>query len=284
MSAEQKPPAAGPLDPPPAAQLEGLTIDLDGRRAVDGVDLSLSPGRRHGLIGASGSGKSLTGLSLLGLLPPTARVRGSVRVGGQEMLGRPEAQWAQLRGRTITAVFQDAVSGLNPLVRIGRQVREPLGRRSASSRAEVRAEVEQLLARVGFTDPGRVARCRPPELSGGQRQRVAIAMALACRPHLLIADEPTTSLDVTAQAEILRLLAEVTCGQDGPALLLISHDLPVIAQLCSDLSVLHDGAIVERGPVDEVVCDPQHPRTADLVDSARALDDALPRADRQVVP
>lgn len=282
MSVEQKQPAVERRDYPPPAQVEELTIDLDGHRVVDGVDLVLSRGRPHGVVGASGSGKSLTCLSLLGLLPPNAQVSGSIRVHGREVLGGSETQWAQLRGRTITVVFQDAVSGLNPLVRVERQVAEPL-RHADVSRARARAEVEALLGRVGFSDPRRVARCCPPQLSGGQRQRVAIAMALASRPDVLIADEPTTSLDVTTQAEILPLLSEVTGGQDGPALLFISHDLPVVAQLCSDISVLHDGAIVEHGPVSEVVSAPQHPRTADLVDSARALDDGLPPAHRQVV-
>lgn len=281
--AEQKPSAAESPSRPPPLQVQGLTVDLDGHRVVDHVDLALSPGQRHGVIGASGSGKSITALSLLGLLPPGARVRGSVRVHGREMLGQLEAQWAQLRGSTITTVFQDAVSGLNPLVRVERHVSEPLRGRIGTSRAAARAEVDAVLSRVGFSDPRRVARSRPPELSGGQRQRVAIAMALACRPDVLIADEPTTSLDVTAQAGILRLLAEVTGGNDGPALLFISHDLPVLAQLCGDLSVLDRGAIVECGPVREVLRNPRHPRTAELVDSARAFDDGLPRADRQEV-
>nr|WP_228046148.1 ABC transporter ATP-binding protein [Saccharopolyspora sp. HNM0983] len=263
-------------------QVEDVTIDLAGQRVVDGVGFALPPGSRHGMIGESGSGKSVTGLSLLGLLPPDARVRGSIRVRGREMLGRAASEWARLRGDAVAMVFQDAVSGLNPLVRIERQLSEPLRHRGGASAAEARTEAAALLSRVGFADPHRAARSYPPQLSGGQRQRVAIAMALACRPDVLIADEPTTSLDVTVQAGILQLLAEVTGGQDGPALLLISHDLPVVAQLCSEVTVLHDGSVIEHGPVHEVVRSPQHPRTAELVDSARTLDDGLPHAHRRV--
>lgn len=284
MLSEQKPLAAERPDRRrPALQVEDLIVDLDGRRVVDGVDLILSRGQGRGVIGASGSGKSVTGLSMLGLLPTNAQVRGSIRLHGREMLGRSETQWAQVRGSAITMVFQDAVSGLNPLVRVERQVSEPLLRRSGTSPAEARAEVETLLARAGFTDPRRVARSCPPQLSGGQRQRVAIAMALACRPDVLVADEPTTSLDVTAQAEILQLLCEVTGGQNGPALLFISHDLAVLAQLCTDISVLYAGSVVESRPVRDVVRTPQHPRTVELVDSARALDGGLARAGRQAV-
>lgn len=174
----------------------------------------------------------------------------------------------------MAMVFQDSLSALNPLVRIGRQVAEPLRRHGGLSRSDARAAMIGLLERVRFTDPERVARCRPPELSGGQRQRVALAMALACRPAVLIADEPTTALDVTVQAEVLDLLADVVAEEDGPALLFVSHDLPVVAQLCENVMVMDGGSIVEHAAVAELVRDPQHPRTVELVSSALELEAA----------
>ena len=270
--------AADPTSRAPILDVAGLSVDIGGRRLVDDVHLQLLPGQRLGLIGESGSGKSLTGLSLLGLLPPKARTSGSVLLRDQEVSQLPESAWRRLRGAGIAMVFQDAVSSLNPLVRVQRQVSEPLRQHRGMAGPRARAQARALLRRVGFPAPERVARCTPAQLSGGQRQRVALAMALACRPAVLVADEPTTALDVTVQAEILQLLAEVTGGDDGPALLLISHDLPVIAQLCPTVMVMCAGAVVDRGVLTEMLRDPQHPRTAALVDSARQLESAQDRA------
>ena len=260
----------------PVLEVEGLAVDIRGRRVVDGVDFRLGRGERRGLIGESGSGKSLTGLALLGLLPVGARVSGSVRFGDEELLGLPESRFGQLRGASIAMVFQDALSALNPLVKVGRQVAEPLRRHRGLSRSEAGAAAIEMLARVRFADPERAARCCPPQLSGGQRQRVALAMALACRPTVLVADEPTTALDATVQAEILALFADIADGDDAPALLFISHDLAVVAQLCSTAMVMHAGTIVEHSPMTELVRAPQHPRTVELVESALALE-ARPR-------
>ncbi|GAB2743105.1 ABC transporter ATP-binding protein [Salinifilum aidingensis] len=283
MTADQPHPATTPTngadERPPALEVEALSVDIGDRRLVDDAHFRLHPGQRLGVIGESGSGKSLTALSLLGMLPPGSRTTGSVRLGGRELLGLPEAQWARLRGSSIAMVFQDAVASLNPLVRVQRQIAAPLRTHRGMRSSEARAAARELLSRVGFPEPARVARCAPPQLSGGQRQRVALAMALACRPTVLVADEPTTALDVTVQAEILDLLDEVTSGDDGPALLFISHDLPVVAQLCSRVAVMHEGAVVDDTSVRELVHRPQHPRTAALVDSALALNDD---ADREV--
>lgn len=271
----------------PVLEVEDLTIELRGRRVVDGVSFRLARGRRRGLIGESGSGKSLTGLALLGLLPAGATASGSVRFEGTQLLGLPESRMARFRGRSIAMVFQDSLSALNPLVRVGRQVAEPLRQHRGLSRSRRRHAVLELLEHVRFTDPERVARCTPPQLSGGQRQRVALAMALACRPAVLVADEPTTALDTTVQAEILHLLSEVVSEPDGPALMLVSHDLPVVAGLCPEAMVMRAGTIVENAAVAELIRAPTHPHTADLVSNARALDTGLdrtaPRQDRASV-
>ncbi|GAA0544240.1 ABC transporter ATP-binding protein [Saccharopolyspora erythraea] len=260
----------------PVLEVEGLTVELGGRRVVDGVDFRLGRGERRGVIGESGSGKSLTGLALLGLLPTGARAGGSVRFDGEELLGLPESRRAQFRGASIAMVFQDALSALNPLVRVGRQVAEPLRRHRGLARSEAHAAAIEMLARVGFSDPERAVRCCPPQLSGGQRQRVALAMALACRPAVLVADEPTTALDVTVQADILALLTDIADGDDAPALLFISHDLAVVAQLCSSAMVMHNGTIVEHAPMTDLIRAPQHPQTVELVESALSLE-APPR-------
>ncbi len=256
----------------PALEVEGLTVELDARRVVDGVDFRLARGERRGLIGESGSGKSLTALALLGLLPAGAAASGSVRLEGTELFRLPEAHLAKLRGASMTMMFQDSLSALNPLVRVERQVAEPLRWHGGLSRSEARGAARDLLRRVRLTDAERVARCYPPQLSGGQRQRVALAAALACRPAVLVADEPTTALDVTVQAEILDLLADVVTEEDGPALLFVSHDLPVVARLCEAAMVMHGGSVVENAAVTELIRAPRHPHTVELVSSALAME------------
>ncbi|MHA6799993.1 ABC transporter ATP-binding protein [Bounagaea algeriensis] len=278
MSGDHATRTPAPVDRAPVLDVAGLSVDIGGRRLVDDVHLQLLPGQRLGLIGESGSGKSLTALSLLGLLPPKARTTGSLLLHGREVARLPESEWRRLRGARIAMVFQDAVSALNPLVRVQRHIAEPLRKHRGMAGPRARTRARALLHRVGFSDAERAARCTPAQLSGGQRQRVALAMALACRPAVLVADEPTTALDVTVQAEILQLLADVTGGEDGPALLLISHDLPVVAQLCSTVMVMHEGAVVERGALTEMLRGPRHPRTAALVDSARQLESPRARA------
>lgn len=273
--------AVEPNDQRPVLEVAGLTVSFGDHRVVDEVNFDLHGGSRRGLIGESGSGKSLTGLALLGLLPRGARVSGSARFRGRELLDLTERERARLRGSSIAMVFQDAMSALNPLVPVVRQVREPLRRHRGLGKREATATVIELFERVRLADPERVARCCPPGLSGGQRQRVALAMALACEPAVLIADEPTTALDVTVQAEILALLAELVRGDTGPALLFVSHDLPVVAELCTDVMVMHDGTIVEHAAVTELVRSPAHPRTAELVEHALALESGLSGRDRE---
>ena len=242
-----------------------LRIRRDGRALVSGVDLTCAAGERVALVGASGSGKSLSAKAALGALPPGLVASGSIRVNGHEVLGVPCARRAA--DRRPAAVLQDSALALHPLITIGEQIALPL--HSGSRRADVRRTVHELLGAVGLPDPERIAGRFPGQLSGGQRQRVCLALALATRPPLLIADEPTTALDVVTQAAIVRLLKERTGGSTGPALLFITHDLAVAADLCTRMLVMHDGRVVEDGPVHDVLRAPRHPRTRDLVEAAR---------------
>lgn len=246
-----------------------LRIEIGGRAVVDGVSFDVPDGARVGLIGESGSGKSLTSLAILGLLPEGARATGSVRWNDREILGLPDAQLAALRGDDIGIVFQEPRTALNPIRTVGRQIgesvriHEGVSRREALRRAVVEAE------RVALPDPQRLVSRYPHQLSGGQRQRVAIAMALACRPRLLIADEPTTALDVTIQAGILALLRDLV--QDaGMSLVFITHDLAVLAQVATHAVVLEHGRVVEQGAVDDLLRAPSSPVTRALLRDATA--------------
>lgn len=246
-----------------------LRIEIGGRTVVDGVSFDVPDGARVGLIGESGSGKSLTSLAILGLLPEGARATGSVRWNDREILGLPDAQLAALRGDDIGIVFQEPRTALNPIRTVGRQIgesvriHEGVSRREALRRAVVEAE------RVALPDPQRLVSRYPHQLSGGQRQRVAIAMALACRPRLLIADEPTTALDVTIQAGILALLRDLV--QDaGMSLVFITHDLAVLAQVATHAVVLEHGRVVEQGAVDDLLRAPSSPVTRALLRDATA--------------
>jgi len=243
---------------------------------VHDLSLSLAPGERLGLIGESGSGKSLTALAAIGLLPPAIAATGSVTLGGTQVIGASDATLSRLRGTVTATVFQEPLTALDPLMKIGRQVAIPLARRSRrdGTSLDIDREVIALLEAVALPDPARIARAYPHEISGGQRQRVAIAMALACRPQLLIADEPTTALDVTTQAEILKLLDGLV-RERNMALLFISHDLPVVAKIVDRVVVLQKGRAVEAGPVAEVFATPRHAYTQNLVAAARQFDAAL---------
>jgi len=260
----------------PLLDIQNLTLTAAGQPLVHNLSLALHPGERLGLIGESGSGKSLTALASIGLLPPAITATGSITLGQTQVIGAPEHTLNRLRGTVTATVFQEPLTALDPLMQIGRQVAEPLARRARRDHTpiDLHRDVIALLEQVALPDPARIARAYPHEISGGQRQRVAIAMALACRPELLIADEPTTALDVTTQAEILKLL-DTLVRDRNMALLFISHDLPVVAKVVDRVVVLQRGEVVETGPVAEVFAAPAHPYTQSLVAAARAFDAAL---------
>ena len=231
--------------------------------ALRGISFDMERGQTLGLIGESGCGKSMTALALMGLLPEGARVSGSIRFNGQELVGLPDDAMCALRGDRIGMVFQEPMTALNPLHTVGHQVAEPLMLHKAMSRAQARDEALRLLERVHLPQAAQRLDAYPHQLSGGQRQRVTIAMALACGPDLLIADEPTTALDVTIQREILDLLGELVQGS-GMALLLISHDLGVMAQHVARMLVMYGGTVAESGPTADVFARLAHPYTRGL--------------------
>jgi peptide/nickel transport system ATP-binding protein len=251
----------------PLLQVTDLRVRLATQRgpadAVRGVGFALERGETLGLIGESGCGKSITALALLGLLPERAVVSGSIRFDGEELVARSDAEMCSLRGNRIGIVFQEPMTALNPLHTIGRQVAEPMRLHQGLPESEARRKAIALLDRVGLPDAARRADAYPHQLSGGQRQRVTIAMALACGPDLLIADEPTTALDVTIQGQILDLIADLV-SERGMALLLISHDLGVIAENVARMLVMYGGSVVESGPTGEVFGRMAHPYTQGL--------------------
>jgi peptide/nickel transport system ATP-binding protein len=258
-----------------AVQVTDLRITTaDGTVLVDDVSFAVEDGERLGIVGESGSGKSLTALAVLGLLPTGLVASGSVRVGDVEVVGASERALRTVRGRVVAPVFQEPMTALDPLMRAGDQIAEPLRRHRGLRGASLRQAVLEAVADVALPEPDRVVRSYPWELSGGQRQRIAIAMALACRPRVLIADEPTTALDVTVQAQVLDLLDRAVADR-GMGLLFISHDLPVVARTVDRVLVLERGRTVEQGTVHEVVANPTQPYTRRLVGSARSLQDAL---------
>ena len=253
-----------------------VTFSRRGRRpvkAVDGVSLDVAAGSTVGIVGESGSGKSVTSLAALGLLGKRGvEVSGSVRFDGEDLLGMPEAELRALRGREIAMVFQDPMSSLNPVLTVGRQITEILERHRGLRGQEARDRAAELLVSVGIGDAVRRLRTYPHQLSGGMRQRVMIAMALACEPRLLIADEPTTALDVTISAQILELLRELVVGSDT-ALVLITHDLGVVAGLCDTVHVMYSGRIVESADRRDLFAEPRHPYTTGLLASVPRLDE-----------
>jgi peptide/nickel transport system ATP-binding protein len=250
-------------------EVTGLSVTIGGARVVDDLAFRVDDGERLGLIGESGSGKSLTLLSLIGLAPEQAIVTGSVLLDGRELIGSPERSLAAVRGTDIGMVFQDPASALNPLHRIGRQMAEPLRIHEGLSKRDARVRAVEAAREVGLPDPETIVDLYPHQISGGQRQRVGIAIALACRPKLLLADEPTTALDVTTQAEILALFQRLV-DERGTSLVFVTHDLAVLAQITEEVVVLASGRAVERGTVSRILHAPEHPVTRGLVESARA--------------
>ncbi|WP_193598555.1 ATP-binding cassette domain-containing protein [Microbacterium sp. YJN-G] len=250
-------------------EVNDLVIEIGGRRVVDGVSFAVADGQRFGLIGESGSGKSLTALALLGLLPEGAAASGSIRWNGVELIGMPDRELAKLRGDDIGMVFQEPRTALNPIRTAGRQIAESVRIHEGIGRREARGRAIAEAARVRLPDPETIVDRYPHQLSGGQRQRVAIAMALACRPKLLIADEPTTALDVTIQAEVLALLLSLV-EEQGMSLVFITHDLAVLSQVATHAVVLEHGRVVEQAPVAQLLSAPASPITQALLRDATA--------------
>jgi peptide/nickel transport system ATP-binding protein len=248
-------------------EVENLHVKLRTDRgpayAVRDVSFSLERGETLGLVGESGCGKSMTAMALMGLLPENAQTTGSIRFDGQELTGKGEAEMCRIRGDRIGMIFQEPMTALNPVHTVGDQVAEPLRLHRGLSAADARKEVISLLDRVGIADAARRIDAYPHQFSGGQRQRVTIAMALACGPDLLIADEPTTALDVTIQRQILELIGGLV-AERGMGLILISHDLGVIAQNVERMLVMYGGSVVESGPTESVFANRMHPYTLGL--------------------
>lgn len=241
-------------------------------RAVDGVSFTVSPGEIVGLVGESGSGKSVTSLAIMGLLPRRGvTTTGQVEFEGTDLLTLSPNRLTAMRGRDLAMVFQDPMTSLNPVVPVGLQVTEVLRAHTDLSRSDARAEAEELLHKVGIPDPRRRLDEYPHQLSGGMRQRALIAVALACKPQLLIADEPTTALDVTIQAQVVELLKDLVTTT-GTAMIMITHDLGIVAGLCDTVNVMYSGRIVERASRQELFAHPKHRYTQGLLDSIPRLD------------
>lgn len=259
---------------PPTLAVEHLTTRFAGRAgvvtAVDDVSFSVAPGEVLGLVGESGSGKSMTAYSLLGLIdPPGEIVGGSIRLEGRELRGQSERAWRDIRGNRIAMIFQDPMMTLNPVLRIDTQMVEAIHAHRRVSRRGALDEARAALVRVGIAAPQERLRAYPHQLSGGMRQRVAIAIALLNGPDLIIADEPTTALDVTIQAQILSEM-QTLCRESGTALIWITHDLAVVAGLADRVCVMYAGRIVEQGSAQQVLEQPAHPYTRGLLDSTPA--------------
>jgi peptide/nickel transport system ATP-binding protein len=247
-----------------------LAVDLmtpgGSRRVVDRTSFSLDEGESLGVVGESGSGKTMTALALMGLTPEGARVSGSIRFEGRELIGLSEEAMQQLRGDRIAMIFQEPMTALNPLHKVGAQVAEPLVLHRGLTERDARGRAVDLLERVRLAEPERAARSYPFALSGGERQRAMIAMAIGCSPRLIIADEPTTALDVTVQARILTLIDGLR-SESKMAILLVSHDLAVIAGHCDRVIVMYAGVIMESGPVEVVLHQPRNPYTLALLEA-----------------
>ncbi len=270
----------------PLLQVTDLEVQIASRRgtvrAVDGVSLEVPAGEAVGLVGESGSGKSMTLRAILGVLPPEAKITGGqVLLDGADLVQLSNSQLNSIRGPKIAMIFQEPMSALNPVMRVGLQIAEGPQVHLGMSRAQAADRAVELMRRVGIPDPERRFRAYPHEFSGGMRQRVMIAIALSCEPSVILCDEPTTALDVTIQDQILRLLARL-CSETGASLVFVTHDLPVVAQICHQLAVMYAGQIVERGAVEQVLTQPRHPYTLGLVRSAPDVDH--PRSSLVAIP
>jgi oligopeptide/dipeptide ABC transporter ATP-binding protein len=260
----------------PVLEVDGLRVEFATERgkvhAVNGISFAIGAGETLGIVGESGCGKSVTALALLGILPRMGRVTGGVaRFGGRDLLVLSEPELRSVRGKDIAMIFQDPMTSLNPVLTIGLQIREALVAHLGLRRADARRQAADLLGQVGIPSPKARLDDYPHQFSGGMRQRAMIAMALACEPSLLIADEPTTALDVTIQAQILDLLRHLV-AERRTALILITHDLGVVAGMCERVHVMYAGSVVETGAVDDLFAFPAHPYTLGLLRSVPRLD------------
>lgn len=251
--------------------VEDLTVTTSGgKKILDSCSWAVESGGQIGIIGESGSGKSITALAILGLLPEGMVASGSVRLDGRELLGLSDRELRKVRGSQISMVFQEPLTALDPLMKVGRQIAGPLRLHHKMSRQAAAVRVTELLHMVALIDSARIADSYPWQLSGGQRQRVALAMALACDPGIVIADEPTTALDATVQLEVVDLLSTIV-EETGTTLVFISHDLPVIARVAQDLVVMRHGRVVEHTMVAAGLTDPSADYTRELVAAAREV-------------
>uniref|UniRef100_UPI0022EB94C5 ABC transporter ATP-binding protein n=1 Tax=Falsiroseomonas oryzae TaxID=2766473 RepID=UPI0022EB94C5 len=265
---------------PPVLELRDVTVtlatDRGPLRPVDGVSFAVEAGKTLAVVGESGCGKSVTALSVMGLLPPGARIGGSIRLAGRELSTLDAEDWRHKRGGEMAMIFQEPMTSLNPAFTAGEQVAEALRLHQGLSPAAAFDEAVAMLARVRIPDAARRAKQYPHQLSGGMRQRVMIAMALACRPRLLIADEPTTALDVTVQAQILALIDELK-AETGTAVMLITHDLGVVADHADEVVVMYAGRVAERASARALFAMPQHPYTVGLLGAAPSLEGGAER-------
>jgi peptide/nickel transport system ATP-binding protein len=263
--------------------VRGLTVRVGAVEVVHQISFVLRRGERTGLIGESGSGKTLTALAIMGLLSEGLSATGTVTYGERNLLDLDEKTLCKLRGDRLAMIFQEPMTALNPVMKVGDQVAEPLRLHRGLNGKQAQAAALTMLERVHLPDAREKMRAYPHQLSGGQRQRAMIAMATACSPELLIADEPTTALDVTVQAQILDLLTELV-EQEHASLLLITHDLPVVAAVCQRVLVLYGGHVIEEGTVSTVFDRPHHPYTRALLDAIPPLDEDLPSRKLRAIP
>ncbi|WP_433297198.1 ABC transporter ATP-binding protein [Pseudonocardia sp. CA-142604] len=262
----------------PLLEVTDLSIAFDTRHGrstvVDGISFGIDRGKTLGVVGESGSGKSMTSLAIIGLLPKGARTSGSVTFKGEELLGRREQQMRRIRGDQIAMIFQDPLSSLNPYYTVGLQIEEAYLAHRGGGRKNARKVAIDAMRRVKIPDPDRRVDHYPHQFSGGMRQRVMIAMALSCEPDLIIADEPTTALDVTVQAQILELISMLQSAT-GAAMLFITHDLAVVSQIADDVHVLRNGRTMETGPTEQIFSRPENEYTRELLAAVPRIEDAL---------